>query len=151
MENQLCWGTNGDKLFWKQYASELQRSREVLAVASAFCVSYTDKMVEMFCETQEPRRMVFKVKNFSNDGDKTWSGHKMRLQYFSFYSGSVLAICRLKQRNVQCSPKLGTVLMKIVTSWWDTDVKASRLHCQWFSSIVTYALEYQWKESRGAL
>lgn len=33
-------------------------------------LSCTDKMVVMFCETQDPKGMVFKMKNFGNDGDK---------------------------------------------------------------------------------
>lgn len=40
----------------------------MLAVASALS-SCKDKMM-VFCETQDPKGMVFKMKNFSNDGDK---------------------------------------------------------------------------------
>lgn len=88
------WKINGAEAlmmvnFWKLCTFELQRPREVLAVTSAFCVSYTDNMVVMFCEAQDPKGMVFKIKNFSNDGDKNYLAIKQDCSI----SVSILEVC----------------------------------------------------------
>lgn len=61
----------------------------MLAVASAFCVSYPDKMVVMFCETQHPKGIVSKMKNFSNYGDKL----DLAIKQDCSISVSILEVC----------------------------------------------------------
>lgn len=46
-------------------------------------------MVVMFCEAQDPEGMVFKMKNFSNDGDK----NDLAIKQDCSISVSILEVC----------------------------------------------------------
>lgn len=87
----------------------------MLAVAYIFCVSYTDQMVVMFCETQKPKGMVFKTKNFCNNGDKLDPAiGKTAISQFLFWK--YVGHLQVKTREMPFPPKLAKVLRKILAA-----------------------------------